>query len=388
VSAGPTDARLVERVRARLGAADTAPTRGSVALALRHELGPVGDAALLGAVDAVRRELVGAGPLEPLLAEPGVSDVVVNGPNDVWFDRGRGLERASVRLRDEAAVRGLAVRLAAVAGRRLDDASPWVDARLPGAVRLHAVVPPVSPHGTLLSLRIPPVRAFTLAQLEAAGSLDRPAVQLLERVVAARLAFLVTGGTGTGKTTMLSTLLGLVPPAERLVLVEDSGELRPDHPHVVRLEARPPNVEGAGAVSLRDLVRQALRMRPDRLVVGEVRGAEVADLLTALNTGHEGGCGTVHANSPVDLPARIEALGSLAGLDRGAVHSQLAAAVDVVVHLARRSAGGDRTLRRLESVCVLVHDGAVVRVVPAYGPGASAVGAARLAALLDSRAPR
>jgi pilus assembly protein CpaF len=202
--------------------------------------------------------------------------------------------------------------------------------------------------------------------------------------VSARLAFLVTGGTGTGKTTLLSTLLGCVPEAERVVLVEDSGELRPTHPHVVRLEARPPNVEGAGAVTLRDLVRQALRMRPDRLVVGEVRGAEVVDLLAALNTGHEGGCGTVHANAAGDLAARIEALGALAGLDRRAVQSQLAAAVDVVIHVERHAAG-----RRVAAVCVVdMAATGEVSVVPAWGSGSWAVGRQLLEARLARRSSR
>jgi len=173
-------------------------------------------------------------------------------------------------------------------------------------------------------------------------------MSVLRDLLAARLAFLISGGTGTGKTTLLNSLLSLVDPSERLVLVEDASELRPDHPHVVRLEARPPNVEGSGEITLRDLVRQALRMRPDRLVIGEVRGAEVVDLLTALNTGHEGGCGTVHANSAADVPARLEALGALAGLNRDAVHSQVASALHAVIHLTRAADG----VRRISEIQV------------------------------------
>src|SRR5690606_25793729 len=221
-------------------------------------------------------------------------------------------------------------RLAGSAGRRLDDASPYVDARLPDGARLHAVLAPVSTRGTCLSLRVPPRRAFSLEELTRVGSLTADGAALLRRMVGAKLAFLVSGGTGSGKTTLLSALLSLVPPAERLVLVEDSRELAPDHPHVVQLEARPPNSEGAGEITVRTLVRQALRMRPDRLVVGEVRGAEVVDLLAALNTGHEGGCGTIHANSAAEVPARVEALGIAAGFSRAAVHSQLAAAVHAI----------------------------------------------------------
>jgi len=192
-------------------------------------------------------------------------------------------------------------------------------------------------------------RAFTLPELVAAGTLDAATAALLRDVLDARLSFMISGGTGSGKTTLLSCLLGLVDRAARIVLAEDSAELRPDHPHVVRLETRPANQEGAGLVTLRDLVRQALRMRPDRLVVGEVRGAEVTDLLAALNTGHEGGCGTVHANAAGDVPARLEALASTAGLDRAALHSQLAAALSLVVHLERDGAGR----RRLAEIHVL-----------------------------------
>jgi pilus assembly protein CpaF len=325
---------LVERVRDRLVESGAEPTAPRVAAALRAEGLVLGDAAVLGVVAALRSELSGAGVLEPLLADPAVTDVLVNAPAEVWVDRGAGPEPAGVRFRDEAAVRRLAQRLAAASGRRLDDAAPFVDARLADGTRLHAVLPPVAPRGTALSLRVPRRRAFTLDDLVAAG-LPADMAAWLRALVAARVAFLVTGGTGSGKTTVLSTLLGLADRRERLLLVEDSGELLPDHPHVVRLEARPANVEGAGEVSLRDLVRQALRMRPDRLVVGEVRGAEVVDLLGALNTGHEGGCGTLHANSAADVPARLEALALAAGLGREALHSQVAAGLDAVVHLER-----------------------------------------------------
>jgi pilus assembly protein CpaF len=330
---------------------------------------------VLAVVTALGRELSGAGPLAPLLADDGVTDVLVNGPDAVWVDRGHGLERAGVRFADEAAVERLARRLAAQAGRRLDAAAPYVDARLPGGVRLHAVLPPIAPDGACVSLRVPPRRAFTMAQLLTVGAIHPTVDRALRAVVSARLAFLVSGGTGAGKTTLLSTLLGLADSDERLVLVEDSAELRPEHPHVVRLEARPPNLEGAGAVTLRDLVRQALRMRPDRLVVGEVRGGEAVDLLAALNTGHDGGCGTIHANRPEDVPARLEALAAMGGTGRLALHSQLAAALDAVLHIVR-----DRDGRRVSSIGVCVPSASgTVRVLPALvvdpsgvsvGPGA------------------
>jgi pilus assembly protein CpaF len=364
------DVDQVERVSSRLVRANEPPTSARVVAALRAEGAVLGDRGVLDVVGAVAQELTGAGALDPLLADPCTSDVLVNGPRDVWVDRGDGLTRASVMFTDEAAVRRLAQRLAAAAGRRLDAAQPTVDARLPGGVRLHAVLPPVSPRGTVISLRVVARRTFSLGELEALGSLQPEMAGALRDLVATRLAFLVTGGTGSGKTTLLSSLLSCVDPAQRMVLVEDSGELAPDHPHVVRLEARLPNVEGVGGVSLRDLVRQALRMRPDRLVVGEVRGAEVVDLLAALNTGHEGGCGTVHANTPGAVPARLEALAALAGLGRAALHSQLIAAVQAVVHLVRGRDGQ----RRVAVLAALVRDEAGwVRVVPALTAGPDGV---------------
>ena len=354
---------LVEAVRVRLARAGVEPSAAQVAVALRAEKSVYGDAEILAVARALCADLIGAGPLEPLLAAADVTDVLVNGPREVWVDDGRGLRRTTVAFTDDSAVRRLAQRLAAAAGRRLDDASPYVDARLAGGVRLHAVLPPIATGGTCVSLRLPPRRTFTLPDLVAAGTIPSSAVPVLTAIVTARLAFLVTGGTGTGKTTLLSGLLSLADVGERLLLVEDSAELRPLHPHVVRLESRPANLEGAGGVGLRDLVRQALRMRPDRVVVGEVRGNEVVDLLAALNTGHEGGCGTLHANAAADVPPRLEALGCAAGLSREAVHSQLAAALDVVIHLARERSDGRR---RVAEICLLSRTPAgFVEAVPA-----------------------
>ncbi|MFF9869293.1 TadA family conjugal transfer-associated ATPase [Streptomyces sp. NPDC013953] len=360
-------AGLLEAVRQRLAESGTEPTPAGVAAALRAQGRLLGDAEVLGAAAELRCELVGTGLLEPLLADPAVTDVLVSAPDKVWVDRGAGLEPTDVVFPDAAAVRRLAQRLAAVAGRRLDDARPWVDARLPDGTRMHAVLPPVAVGSTCLSLRVVRPRAFSVGELVAAGTVPPGGDRVLRALVEARVSYLVSGGTGSGKTTLLSTLLGLVGERERIVLAEDSAELRPDHPHVVRLEARPPNQEGAGRVTLRDLVRQALRMRPDRLVVGEVRGAEVTELLAALNTGHEGGCGTVHANTAADVPARLEALGTAAGLDRAALHSQLAAGLSVVVHLARDRGGQ----RRIAEVHVLERDRqGLVMTAPALRWGA------------------
>ncbi|MFG2114361.1 TadA family conjugal transfer-associated ATPase [Streptomyces sp. NPDC048718] len=352
---------LLDAVRQRLAQSGADPTPARVAAALRAQGRLLGDTEVLGAAEELRSELVGTGPLEPLLADPRVTDVLVCAPDRVWVDRGTGLEPTGVTFPDAAAVRRLAQRLAAVAGRRLDDARPWVDARLPDGTRMHAVLPPIAVGSTCLSLRVVRPRAFAVAELTEAGTVPPGGEPLLRALIEARISFLVSGGTGSGKTTLLSTLLGLVGPRERIVVAEDSAELRPDHPHVVRLEARPPNQEGAGLVTLRDLVRQALRMRPDRLVVGEVRGPEAVDLLAALNTGHAG-CGTVHANTAADVPARLEALGTSAGLDRAALHSQLGAGLSVVLHLVRDRSGQ----RRIAEAHVLERDReGLVTTVPA-----------------------
>jgi pilus assembly protein CpaF len=360
---------LIERVRERL-AAESAPLRPNVvAAAIRAEAnGVLGDTEVLANLRVLQTELTGVGILEPLLCADGTTDVLVTAPDAVWVDDGNGLRRSQIRFADEAAVRRLAQRLALAAGRRLDDAQPWVDGQLTGigaggfAVRLHAVLPPVAAEGTCLSLRVLRPATQDLAALAAAGAIEPEAAALVADIIAARLAFLVCGGTGAGKTTLLAAMLSAVPPTERIVCVEDAAELAPRHPHLVKLVARYANIEGVGEVPLRELVRQALRMRPDRIVVGEVRGAEVVDLLAALNTGHDGGAGTVHANNPHEVPARLEALGALGGLDRAALHSQLAAALQVLIHVARDHAGR----RRLAEIAVLRHIDGRVRAVTVW----------------------
>lgn len=337
----------LEPIRARLAALGRVHTAADVAEAMRDTGVVISDTALLDTVEALRRDSVGAGILDPLLRLDGVTDVLVNGAEQVFIDRGDGLERTGVTFGSEAEVRRLAQRLAASAGRRLDDSSPFVDARLADGTRVHAILGSLADPGTCISLRVPARRSFSLEDMVSAGSLTGSGAQLLRAMITARAAFVISGGTGSGKTTLLAALLGTVPATERLVIVEDSRELAPDHPHVVRLEGRPGNAELCGVVTLTDLVRQALRMRPDRLIVGEVRGAEICDLLAAMNTGHEGGCATVHANSAADVPARLEALASLGGLDRGAVHAQLASALDLVVHI-RRSRQGHRQVSEIQ----------------------------------------
>ncbi len=360
---------LIDRVRERL-ATESAPLRPQmVADAIRAESGGVlGDTELLSNLRILQTELTGAGILEPLLCADDTTDVLVTAPDAVWIDDGKGLRRTDVRFADEAAVRRLAQRLALTAGRRLDDAQPWVDGQLTGAgtggsaVRLHAVLPPVAVGGTCLSLRVLRPATQDLAALIAAGAIAPTAAELIGDIIVARLAFLVSGGTGAGKTTLLSAMLNTVAPDERIVCVEDAAELAPPHPHLVRLVARCANVEGVGEVTVRQLVRQALRMRPDRIVVGEVRGAEVVDLLAALNTGHDGGAGTVHANNTAEVPARLEALGALGGLDCAALHSQLAAAVQVLLHVARDRDGR----RRVAEIAVLRRTGERVRAVTVW----------------------
>ena len=342
----------LDPLRARLALLGRVHTPADVAAAMRAEGRVVTDAAVIETLELLHRHSVGAGPLEALLTSPGVTDVLVNGPGQVFVDRGQGLEPTAVTFASDAEVRRLAQRLAASVGRRLDDAVPFVDARLAGGSRFHAVLGTLADPGTCISLRVPAARSFSLDDCVASGSLTVPAAELLSRIVAAKLAFLISGGTGTGKTTLLAALLALVPSSERIVIVEDSRELAPCHPHVVRLEGRPANAELAGAVSLTDLVRQSLRMRPDRLVVGEVRGGEIADLLTALNTGHEGGCGTVHANSSADVPARLEALAALGGLPRHALHAQVAAALHASIHIGRDEGGR----RRVAEISVFARD--------------------------------
>ncbi len=281
------------------------------------------------------RHLPEFGALAPLLADPAVTDVFVNGAGEVWLDRGNGLEMRTPLPFGESELREFAVRLVALGGRHIDEASPCIDVRLHDGIRVHAVLPPISPRGSLLSIRLPRVRRLTVDDLLAAGFFDAVPVDSIVELVRQRANILVTGAGGSGKTTLLSALLATAPASDRIIAIEDVAELNVDHPHFVSLEARQPNLEGAGEVGLARLVREALRMRPDRLILGECRGAEVRELLSALNTGHDGGAGTLHANSLTDVPARLEALGALAGLDVTAIARQAVSAIDAVVHVER-----------------------------------------------------
>lgn len=299
-------------------------------------------AAATAAPRARRRELPDHPALAPLahvLADPAVTDVFVNGTDGLFVDRGRGVEPVPGWQAGADELRALAVALIGIGGRHLDDGAPLVDVRWEHGTRVHAVLPPVACSGAAISIRLPQVDLPDLDELGRRGMFDAVTGGRLEALVSRRENVLVTGATGAGKTTLLAALLGRVPSTERIVTIEDVAELRIAHPHHVRLEARQPNLEGAGAVPLARLVREALRMRPDRLVVGECRGEEVRELLTALNTGHDGGAGTVHAGSIRDLPARLEALGALAGLDDHATARQVVSAIGVVVHVERGADG-------------------------------------------------
>jgi pilus assembly protein CpaF len=277
------------------------------------------------------------GALAELVADPSVTDVFANGSNGVWIDRGGGTEAVAGLQLTEQELRDLATRLMALAGRHIDEASPCVDARLRDGIRVHAVLPPISPSGTLLSVRLPRREQPTLELLDRDDFFDLVDRRTVSELVRTRENLLITGAGGSGKTTLLSAILAESPSNERIIAIEDVAELRVRHPHFVSLEARQANLEGAGELGLERLVREALRMRPDRLVLGECRGAEIRELLAALNTGHDGGAGTLHANSLEDVPARLEALGALADMSPTAIGRQAVSAIGTVLHLERTS---------------------------------------------------
>jgi len=345
---------LLEKVQRRLVEKPQTGTDATELVRLiREEAGVISDVDVLDLLRRLRHDSTGIGALEELLAVEGLTDIVVNGPDQVFIDRGQGMERSRLAFRDDAEVRQLATRLATACGRRLDDARPFADGRLTREdgtiIRLHALLSPPAAEHTCLSLRILRPATTTLEELTTRGTVDKHIAQLLRGIVRHRRSLLVVGGTGTGKTTLLAALLAEVAHHERIVCIEDTAELQPPHPHVVTLVSRGANIEGTGDITMSDLLRQALRMRPDRIVVGEIRGAEVVDLLAALNTGHDGGAGTIHANTLAEVPARLEALAALGGLDRAALHPQFAAAVDVII-VMRRLPDGRRIVDQIGRV--------------------------------------
>ena len=348
-------ARLLrDRLVGAAGDDDARPAAERIAALVERE------AALLSEAEReeLRRRLAerafGLGPLEPLLADPDVDEVMVNGPGRVWVERRGRIEPAAVAFDSAVELRHAIERILAPLGRRVDEASPLCDARLPDGSRVNVVIPPLALDGPVLTIRRFRRRGFTPADLVAAGTIDRPLHDLLRACVRARLTILVSGGTGSGKTTTLGALSSFIADDERIVTVEDAAELRLQQPHVVRLEARPPSLEGRGEVTIRRLVRNALRMRPDRIVVGEVRGGEALDMLSAMASGHDGSLSTVHAGSAVEALRRVETLALMAdvALPHSAVREQVAGAIDLVVH-QRREADGRR---RVASVCEVARE--------------------------------
>jgi pilus assembly protein CpaF len=308
-------------------------------------------------------DILGHGPLERLLLDDSVSEIMVNGPNEVWVERQGRLYETSVQFNDESHLRRIINKMVAQVGRRIDESSPMVDARLPDGSRVNAVIPPLSLSGPLVTIRKFSNRRLDLHELIRLGTLSSETVDFLQRCVLAELNVLISGGTGSGKTTLLNALSAAISDTERIVTIEDAAELQLKQNHVLRLESRPKNIEGQGEVTIRALVRNALRMRPDRIIVGEVRGAEALDMLQAMNTGHDGSLTTVHANSPRDALARVETMVLMAGYDLPlrAIRQQIASALDLIIHLERLEDGTRRVtaiteVQRMESDVITLQD--------------------------------
>jgi pilus assembly protein CpaF len=314
-------------------------------------------------IQEIADDTLGHGPIESLLQDDTVTEVMVNGPDDVWLERDGKLSKTAIRFIDDHHLRRIINKIVGQVGRRIDESSPMVDARLPDGSRVNAVLPPLSLTGPLLTIRKFSRRRWDLNELRAMGSITAESQEFLERCVRAELNILISGGTGSGKTTLLNAMSGAISDRERIVTIEDAAELRLNQRHVLRLEARPKNVEGQGEVPIRDLVRNSLRMRPDRIIVGEVRGAEALDMLQAMNTGHDGSLSTVHANSARDALSRVESMVLMAGVDFPirAVRQQLSRAIDVLVHIERFSDGARRVVNiteveRMESDMITLQD--------------------------------
>ena len=373
--------RLIER--ARSGESGTAGLDAEVGALVEREAGALPEDEREALCQRVLLLATGLGPLEPLLSDPAVDEVMVNGPQAVYVERRGRLERSGVRFESEAELLHAIERILAPLGRRVDEASPLCDARLADGSRVNVVIPPLSLSGPCLTVRRFRRDGFSLRELVAGGTLPADVAELLALCVAARASVLVSGGTGSGKTTTLNALSGAIPGEERIVTIEDAAELRLRQRHVVRLEARPANLERRGEVTIRQLVVNALRMRPDRIIVGEVRGAEALDMLQALNTGHDGSLTTVHANSPADALRRIETLALMAGvgLPHAAVRDQVASALDVVVHQARLP-DGSRVVESVTEVLRVV-GGAGTRELWARRGRLRAPGPGQLAARLE-----
>jgi pilus assembly protein CpaF len=328
-------------------------------------------------IEEIADDTLGHGPIEKLLADDSVTEIMVNGPRDVWIERRGRLHPTTVRFTDDGHLRRIITKIAAQVGRRVDESSPMLDARLPDGSRVNAVLPPLSLSGPLLTIRKFGRERFRLTDMVRIGTVTQDAVDLLQACLRAELNILVSGGTGAGKTTMLNAMSAEITNDERIVTIEDAAELRLNQRHVLRLESRPPNIEGEGQVAIRDLVRNALRMRPDRIIVGEVRGAEALDMLQAMNTGHDGSLSTVHANSPRDALSRVETMVLMAGFDlpMRAIRQQIASALDLIVHLERLVDGTRRVtaiteVMRIEGEVITTGDLFVFQVEDVGSDGA------------------
>jgi pilus assembly protein CpaF len=332
---------LLEQIRAACIEDKVEPNADSISQIVRSLYPATSHADLVELVEEVLSSINGLGPLEELLFLPNLTDILVNRFDDVWIDRGYGLERTQVKFSSESAAQEFAKRIATRGHRRLDEAQPFVDIQTDTGLRFHAMLPPISSSGVAISIRTPLRISLTLEDMVAAGNLESETYQALCELIHEQKSFVVSGGTGSGKTTLLAAMMNKVRTTERIVVIEDSAELLISHPHVVRIQARLANSEGAGGITMTDLVRQSLRMRPDRIVVGEVRGKELSDLLLALNTGHKGSATTIHADDAASVPTRIEALGLLAGLPREAIHAQMHSAFDAVIQM-KNSRDGKR----------------------------------------------
>ncbi len=340
--------------------------------ALRSEEVPVSPVQRRRFVDELRADLLGHGPLEPLLADPDVTEVMCNRHDEVWVERNGRVEATDVRFADESQYRQVIERIVSAVGRRVDESSPMVDARLPDGSRVNVILPPLALRGPVLTIRRFSEDPYTVQDLINFGSLSQELALFLEACVAAECNVLVSGGTASGKTTLLNVLSRFIPSHERIITIEDSAELRLQQPHVVPLETRPANSEGTGQVAIRDLVRNALRMRPDRIVVGECRGGEALDMLQAMNTGHDGSLTTVHANSPRDALSRLETLVLMGELDlpQRAIREQIAAAIDVIVQVERLPDGA-RKVTSVQEVQGMEDTTVLLQEVFAYRPRVS-----------------
>lgn len=355
---------LLNLVRQKLVDSNQEITSGEIIKVVRKEThGLLNENQLFNQYKKIEQELVGLGKIEYLLQLPNITDILVVGSNEIWIDQGKGLEKTSLQFSNEKEVASLATRLALQNGKRLDAAKPWVDTNinLPNVdyhIRFHAVLASLTRQGTCISLRILRPKEVNLAQLVANQTIDTGIVHFLKQMISRKVSFLISGGTGSGKTTLLNALLQEIPNNERVICVEDTYELVATSKSQINLTTLDANNEGTGEITLSLLIKQALRMRPDRIVVGEVRGAEIVDLLTALNTGHLGSAGTIHANSTAEVPSRVEALGALGGIKRSSMHSLFAAAVKIILHVEKDTAG----YRRLKEIGILYRDGDYVKI--------------------------